>query len=720
MRRAFRRKHLLVSSAAVALIGLIVASSIYATKQNLRDFSAMMRSQMMLKELGRSKVAVREAEFHYREYFHSGDLQNLVPYHDAQEEIEGSLTHMGKLGKYDEPVLTYIRGIRELTQRKFEEMDKEIRENQSDPDASAPWASDSSVQSDLMKALALQFESMDRYLRDELAKRQVRTIRSIKRTNNAIVICGTLAICGGGVFSWMLFLHFRDRERQVQLRIEKDTAQKADQAKSEFLAMMSHEIRTPMNAILGFGELLKESSSTDRDRKFADAILTSGQSLLTLINDILDISKIEAGQMEIHEEPAHIRDLARHLELLFTFLASEKGIAYKVTVDSSVPETLSYDSLRVRQVLLNLVGNAFKFTRSGSVVVCIGPYRVSGSNKSGTLEFSVKDTGVGIPEDRLEQIFRPFFQIHSAECREFQGTGLGLTISRRLASTMGGSLIVDSKEGAGSTFSLKLPMKASTEATAEAAEVPRVDFADILPSKILIVDHSPLEREVLREFLASSCHEVLEALDADEILKLCATSRPHVILIDVRIPAEEDFILASLLKREATTKGIPLIAISSSVSGEDSWELSRRFDGFIGKPFNRHTLFGALESLLPVRSNRPTSQTPAAPARDSPSQAWPITEDSAEFWQKLLTTLRGPLEEEVASLSVMMPVQATLEFAHRLSALATDKDPLAVYATHLKNHLEAFETDAAARMLKDFPNLAASLAADLSSHLATR
>jgi signal transduction histidine kinase/CheY-like chemotaxis protein len=719
MRRAFRRKHFLVSSAVVALIGLIVASSIYATKRNLRDFAAMMRSQTMLKELGYSKSAFRQAEVHFREFLHTGDASHLTPYHAAKKEIEASLTHIADVAKNDESVLIHLHGLRELTRRNFGQMDWEIQKRQAEQGALPPWTGNSSI-SDLMTALALQGDAMENSLRNELGRRQVRTIRSIKRTNNAIVICGTLAIGGGGVFSWMLFLHFRDRERQVQLRYEKDTAQKADQAKSEFLAMMSHEIRTPMNAILGFGELLKESSSTDRDRKFADAIVTSGQSLLTLINDILDISKIEAGQMEIHEEPANIRDLARHLKLLFAFAASEKGITYKVSVDSSVPETLTYDSLRVRQVLLNLVGNAIKFTHSGSVEVRIGQYRTSGSKPSGTLQFSVKDTGVGIPQDRLEQIFRPFFQVHSAERREFQGTGLGLTISRRLASMMGGALTVESRDGLGSTFSLELPMKTSTKPPTEMADVSNAGLADISPSKILVVDHSPLEREVLQEFLANTGHQVFEATDTAEVLKLCAEQHPDLILIEVRVPMEDDFLLASRLREDPVSGKIPLVAISSSFTPEDVEQLRQHFDGFIGKPFNRQTLFGALESALPVREGRDLSNRPVASGREPSSQEWPITEDSAEFWQKLLSALRGHLQEEAAALSVLMPVQATLEFAHRLSALATGKDPLAVYAAELKNHLEAFETDAAARMLKDFPNLAASLAADLASNLAAR
>jgi polar amino acid transport system substrate-binding protein/two-component system sensor histidine kinase EvgS len=246
-----------------------------------------------------------------------------------------------------------------------------------------------------------------------------------------------------------------------RLRSDKDKAIQSDQAKSDFLAMMSHEIRTPMNAILGFGELLDESLETSQQKHYAKAILSSGNSLLLLINDILDLSKIEASKLELHPEVVDMDNFTESLETLFTLRAAEKGLEYSVEMDASLPTVLTFDALRVRQIMVNLIGNALKFTQQGHVRVFASVAERPDDQRL-SLDLEVRDTGIGISKDQMTQIFRPFYQVDSRNSRQFQGTGLGLNISERLAGVMEGTITVESELGRGSTFRLSVPVARSS------------------------------------------------------------------------------------------------------------------------------------------------------------------------------------------------------------------------------------------------------------------
>jgi hypothetical protein len=241
---------------------------------------------------------------------------------------------------------------------------------------------------------------------------------------------------------------------------DKDRAVQSDKAKSDFLAMMSHEIRTPMNAILGFGELLKDSLPTGQQKLYAQAILSSGNSLLELINDILDLSKIEASKLDIRPIPVDVRRFMGNLGTLFSYRASEKGLNYRVEVEHGVPSVLVFDALRLRQIMVNLIGNALKFTREGHVHVK-ADFRRDGEDSREWLVLTVTDTGIGIDKEQQRAIFEPFYQVDSRNSRDFEGTGLGLNISERLAEAMGGEVSVESVVGHGSTFTLSIPVTLS-------------------------------------------------------------------------------------------------------------------------------------------------------------------------------------------------------------------------------------------------------------------
>jgi two-component system sensor histidine kinase/response regulator len=240
------------------------------------------------------------------------------------------------------------------------------------------------------------------------------------------------------------------------LALAKDAAEAASRTKSEFLANMSHELRTPMNGVIGMIDLALMNQLDEETGEFLKIAHSSAESLLTILNDILDVSKIEAGKLSIDNTPFEFATLISEVLRLMEPLINEKGLTHHLTIPLDLPETLIGDPLRIRQVLLNLIGNALKFTRQGSIAVDV---KIFAKNETSvTLKIIIRDTGIGIPSDRLESIFHAFTQADGSTTRHFGGTGLGLTISSQLVELMGGKLSVESKQGEGSTFCFTLPL----------------------------------------------------------------------------------------------------------------------------------------------------------------------------------------------------------------------------------------------------------------------
>jgi len=468
-RRVIRTRHAIASIAALALIASVVAISIFNTRRNLGEFTVLVRHRQAVLELGRLVECLQDAQTNARGYLITGDeLFYLPSYENAYGLVTAELDLLdGMLTDELEP--EHLHAARLLTEAWRSEAQRLIDRHKAGVQDGAQSVIENRER-ELMDRLRAKIHGLRVDRAERLAAADVDTVRSLKRTNLAITVCGGTALAGAAVFSWMLFLHLRGLDAQHALRIQREAALRAEREKSEFLAVMSHEIRTPMNSILGFGELLHDSAENPRDRKFAAAILSSGNALLTLLNDILDLSRIEAGRIEFHSEAVDLADLAHQLELLFTHRAEEKGLRYQVEVDATVPAMLTFDPLRVRQVLLNLVGNALKFTSEGSVRVHIGPFQRQNRSESGVLRFSVTDTGIGIPKERQHDIFRPFFQVDSKTRRRFQGCGLGLSISRQLVAMMGGALTVESQPGEGSCFRVAVPVQLAWEAVVAPTE----------------------------------------------------------------------------------------------------------------------------------------------------------------------------------------------------------------------------------------------------------
>ena len=381
-----------------------------------------------------------------------------------------------------------------------------------------------------------------------------------------------------------------------ELVLSKRKAEDANKAKSEFLANMSHEIRTPMNAILGFTDLLSPLCSQPEENSYLSSIISSGKTLLNLINDILDLSKIEAGKLNINRESTNIRVLIKEIEQIFNYQKTQKKLDLIINISDTVPNAIIFDELRLRQILLNLVGNAFKFTHKGYVKIIIDSRETD--VKYSDLIIQIEDTGIGIPEKSKDVIFKAFKQQAKQDTRKFGGTGLGLAITKRLVTMMNGNIMVESEVNKGSTFTVKFKNVEEIDATIIINNEDDFDSDSIIFEKatVLIADDVETNRDIIKGYLKNTEFEIIEADNGQIALALSIEHTPDIILMDLRMPVMNGFEATKLIKETSDTKNIPVIAITSSAL-KNKLE-KKTFDGYIRKPFNKNRLFKEISLFL--------------------------------------------------------------------------------------------------------------------------
>ena len=489
----------------------------------------------------------------------------------------------------------------------------------------------------------------------------------------------------------------------------KEMAEEANRAKSEFLANMSHEIRTPMNAILGFSETLYQEVSSQRQKQMLESVLSSGNLLLTLLNDILDLSKIEAGRMEIVERPTDINNLIEEQKLLFESKADNKSIDLITEGSDSLPERLLVDEIRLKQILFNLVGNAIKFTEEGHVKIHSDFHPDKAGSEKGSLAISVSDTGIGIPEQDQDDIFKPFYQQSGEINRKYGGTGLGLPITQRLVEKMHGALKLDSIPGKGSTFTITIPdvqvVPKQTEITTEKQKDQQPGFRK---ATVLIVDDSPDNVQFLKMLMTTSGLDTLEAYNGHEALEILQNHHPDLILLDILMPGMNGYEVAESIRQQHTMKNIPIIAFTAYVHDKEEQGNREVFDDFLYKPVKPKDIYKAISRYISHDEDRVHEASSASGKEAAASSGYPkLSRASKKRLPELVATLENeflPEWERIKDLWVLFKIE---DFALRLrkTAKSYGVDYLTAYADRLLQALDSLDLELVKKELHTLPDV---------------
>ncbi|WP_346859884.1 PAS domain S-box protein [uncultured Draconibacterium sp.] len=500
------------------------------------------------------------------------------------------------------------------------------------------------------------------------------------------------------------------KENEKQLQIAKNKAEEASKMKSQFLANVSHEIRTPLNAILGFSQWLFENTDITLHKGYLSSIINSGRNLLDVINDILDLSKLETGSINIELNPMNYREVISDVKLAFQEELERKGLHFNITTDKALPNYILMDDLRFYQIIYNLVSNSVKFTEKGYIHVLAVATQ---TNVEGEIDLrvSIEDTGIGIQESKLKSIFESFAQEDGQSTRNYDGTGLGLAIVEGLLKKMNGSVQVSSKEGKGTTFTItfsgvKVDKSDYTEKQLKSEK--QQPMSELGPCKIMIVDDIDFNIEVLKALINSDQATYIDAFDGNEALAKLQTVVPDIIFMDIRMPGIDGFEVTRIIRNDEKLKDIPIIAFSASTikSRKDMIELL--FDDFLQKPVFKNDVEEILRKYM-----APFLQTKGETGLKDAQSDNELTAACLEKLPEVIQVLEQEFLPKWETIKDGLVIYEVENFKSELSEMAYDKEitPISEYCVELELGLQSFDIELIEKRLSEFPKLIENLKA---------
>ena len=673
-----------------------------STRMSYGEQVAATRDQ--LHEVYQSLLNLETGE---RGYVITGDKKFLEPFSEAETNLPAQFDSLVLLVHDDPSMLEGITKLRADAEASISWQHQVIDLREKSFDKAVAMVSTGRLKI-MMDDLRSQITRLDEVYRSRESATRREVLNRMFRANLLILVAGAFGIGAGLLALWLSYVAVKHQEHERELTEARLRAEHSNQEKTIFLANMSHEIRTPMNAILGFSELLHADLREPKHRQYLQSIRSSADSLLLLINDILDMSKIEAGVMELHPEPTDLREICDFIRTLFSEPAAKKELKLECHVVENLPHALLLDRIRLRQILINLVGNAVKFTDKGGVEVRIAWEKQPASSHV-TLVIEVQDTGVGIPQSRLDAIFKPFVQAGAHREKEKQGTGLGLSIVKRLCEIMGGTVTVASVMEQGSAFHLRfpnMPISARLPASEKSSVTAEVDFNELRPATLLVVDDNETNCRLIDGMFAGSHHRLVFGSSGEEAVAKARELNPDILLLDVRMPGMDGNEALTEIRKISGLEFLPVIAVTASnlLSQENS--LKERFSGYVRKPFSKRELFDELADFLPRHSKAdpPKETGGASESQNAPSVSAPAPKE-------LVSQLRRLILDPWPSIRDSVAINESKIFANELTELGRrwDCQTLVDYAKKLADDAENYAVTDLEKHLGEFSVLVEQL-----------